>query len=173
MSDARILQLEAQLAARDRTIDALMRRVEQKVAAGPVGGFSLLQQNHLLQDAVRRKTEQIEAHRAELAATLEALRSEVPTARSIFYLVFAPEPIGRSQHQLITGTALTASSSGPWWVEVAVLDTKVKDGFQKHLVQLGIHANIDEGVVVRLRTYTTLLNAGLLPTGFQVQLTAL
>ncbi len=59
------MNLEERLAAAQRTIAALMRRVEQQAASGETA-FSVLEQNIALEDVIADKTRELEARRREL-----------------------------------------------------------------------------------------------------------
>jgi len=65
--------LEKRLAAAQKTIDALMRRVEEKVGSGE-SAFAVLEQNIALEHVVREKTRLVEAQRKELEDALAHLR---------------------------------------------------------------------------------------------------
>jgi len=65
--------LEERLAAAQKTIAALMRRVEEKVAGGQ-SAFAVLEQNIALERVVGEKTRQLEAQRKELQQALTHLK---------------------------------------------------------------------------------------------------
>jgi two-component system, NtrC family, sensor kinase len=67
------LTLERRLAAAQKTIAALMRRVEEGVASGD-SAFGVLEQNVALERVVQEKTRQVEAQRRELEDALRDLR---------------------------------------------------------------------------------------------------
>ncbi len=65
--------LERKLAAGQKTIAALMRRVEAKVTTGE-SAFAMMEQNIALEQVVAEKTQQLEAHRQRLQDTLTNLQ---------------------------------------------------------------------------------------------------
>ncbi len=66
-------ELEARLAAAQKTIAALMRRVEEKTSSGE-SAFAVLEQNVALERVVAEKTRQLVAQRQELQEALTNLR---------------------------------------------------------------------------------------------------
>jgi two-component system, NtrC family, sensor kinase len=69
----RVSQLEAKLAAKDRTIDALMRRVEDRLAER-TSSFLVLEQSLALEHVVTNKTADLRDQKARLAKALDDLR---------------------------------------------------------------------------------------------------
>ena len=69
-----IAELEARLAARDKTIAALIRRVESAVEKEGPSDFAVLEQNLLLERVVAQKTQELSAERARLTEALSALQ---------------------------------------------------------------------------------------------------
>ncbi|HYQ17116.1 MAG TPA: ATP-binding protein [Polyangiaceae bacterium] len=69
----RIVQLEAKLAAKDRTIEALMRRVEDRLAER-TSSFLVLEQSLALEHVVTNKTADLVDQKARLAKALDELR---------------------------------------------------------------------------------------------------
>ncbi|HEY1097874.1 MAG TPA: ATP-binding protein [Myxococcota bacterium] len=69
---ARIAALEATIAARDLTIDALAERVEQRQAS--TSTFALFEQNLSLERVVARKTHELQQQSASLAEALNELQ---------------------------------------------------------------------------------------------------
>jgi len=67
------LNLDERLAAAQRTIAALMARVEQRATSGETA-FSVLEQNIALEDVIAEKTRELEARRRELQEALETVR---------------------------------------------------------------------------------------------------
>ena len=67
------MNLEERLAAAQRTIAALMRRVEKQVTSGETA-FAALQQNSALEQVVAERTRELEARRQDLQETLANLR---------------------------------------------------------------------------------------------------
>ena len=65
--------IESRLAAAQKTIAALMRRVEDKVASGR-SAFALLEENVALERVVAEKTRQLEGQRKELQAAIDQLK---------------------------------------------------------------------------------------------------
>jgi two-component system NtrC family sensor kinase len=65
--------LEERLAAAQKTIDALMRRVEEKVSSGE-SAFAVLEQNIALERVVSEKTRELVAQRHELQEALSSLK---------------------------------------------------------------------------------------------------
>ena len=72
-TNATIAELQAKLAARDKTIKVLVARVEGQIDRG-VPGFSLMQENRALELAVEQKTAQLEQERAKLHDALQTLQ---------------------------------------------------------------------------------------------------
>jgi signal transduction histidine kinase len=70
---ARIDFLEGKLAAKDRTIDALMRRVEDKLSER-TSSFLMLEQSLALEHVVTNKTADLVDQKARLASALDELR---------------------------------------------------------------------------------------------------
>jgi signal transduction histidine kinase len=70
----RVVELERKLAARDKTIAALIRRADEHAATNQ-SGFAVLQQNIALEDVVTRKTRELESERLELQKALSELRA--------------------------------------------------------------------------------------------------
>jgi signal transduction histidine kinase len=68
------LTIEERLAAAQKTVAALMRRVEDKVACG-YSAFAVLEQNIALERVVAEKTRQVVAQREELQRALANLKS--------------------------------------------------------------------------------------------------
>jgi two-component system NtrC family sensor kinase len=69
-----IAELEARLAARDKTIAALIRRVEEAMETESQSDFAVLEQNILLERIVAQKTQELMSERAHLADALSALQ---------------------------------------------------------------------------------------------------
>jgi signal transduction histidine kinase len=70
---ASLVELERQVAARDRTIAKLVERVEG-LQARPISSFTLLTQNTTLERVIRNKTLELERQRSELEQALHELR---------------------------------------------------------------------------------------------------
>jgi signal transduction histidine kinase len=70
---ARVADLERALAARDRTIEVLMDRVEERLAA-PSSAFAVLQQSIALEHAVTSKTRELAEQKQRLADALRELQ---------------------------------------------------------------------------------------------------
>lgn len=68
-----VSELKRRLLARDKTIAALMSRVQAATDGGP-SSFSVLEQNIKLEELVAQKTGQLAAQRAELESALRELR---------------------------------------------------------------------------------------------------
>lgn len=69
----RIANLNRMLAARDRTIDVLIKRLESPQQRD-ASAFTLLEQNIALEDVVSRKTRELERERQQLRDALEELK---------------------------------------------------------------------------------------------------
>jgi two-component system, NtrC family, sensor kinase len=69
----RVQFLERKLAAKERTIDALMRRVEDRLAERS-SSFLMLEQSLALEQVVTNKTADLMGQKARLANALEELR---------------------------------------------------------------------------------------------------
>lgn len=72
--EARVSELEHKLLARDKTIDALKRRLAQQDEGMRNSPFALLEQNISLANVVARKTGELEQERQALQKTLGELR---------------------------------------------------------------------------------------------------
>lgn len=72
--EARLSELEHKLLARDKTIDALKRRLAQQDEGMRNSPFALLEQNISLANVVARKTGELEQERQALQKTLGELR---------------------------------------------------------------------------------------------------
>ncbi|MBC7206644.1 MAG: sensor histidine kinase [Methyloversatilis sp.] len=72
--EARLSELEHKLVARDKTIDALKRRLAQQDEGMRNSPFALLEQNISLANVVARKTGELEQERQALQKTLGELR---------------------------------------------------------------------------------------------------
>lgn len=72
--DAKVLELERKLLARDKTIEALKRRLGQQDEGMRNSPFALLEQNISLANVVARKTGELEHERQTLQNTLRELR---------------------------------------------------------------------------------------------------
>jgi two-component system NtrC family sensor kinase len=68
------VDLKRMLAARDRTIEVLMQRLESRGSADP-SAFDLLEQNIALEAVVSRKTRELDRERTQLQQALAELRS--------------------------------------------------------------------------------------------------
>jgi signal transduction histidine kinase len=69
-----VTEYERKLAARDKTIDVLKRRLMQEAGAEDATPFAVLAENYSLNQIVVRKTAELEAERHELEKTLHDLR---------------------------------------------------------------------------------------------------
>lgn len=72
--ETRIAALERMLAARDRTIEVLIQKLENR-ANGDPSAFALLEQNIALENVVSRKTRELDRERQQLQDALTELRT--------------------------------------------------------------------------------------------------
>ncbi len=121
------LNLEERLAAAQRTIDALMRRVEQQATSGETA-FSVLEQNIALEHVIAEKTRELEARRQDLQealATLRLTQSELLQAQKL-------ESVGRLAsgiaHEI--NTPIQFVNDNVHFLQGAFID--VVDLFEKH-----------------------------------------
>lgn len=72
--EAAVAELERKLAARDKTIEVLKRRIAKEVRHSHATPFAILEQNVVLEKVVDRKTLELENKRRELEKALTELR---------------------------------------------------------------------------------------------------
>ena len=153
--------LRAEIVRRDKMILALMNQVQRNLNS-PDHDFALLQTSFLLEEQVRRRTDELEQAKREVEAARNRLSAAISSISEGFALFgpddrlllcnevycklwdLGPEAVGRTLEELLRGLAGRPFGSAPGWVEQRLANHRAATGTSKFRLPSGRYIQVRE-----------------------------